>query len=81
MMGTGRGRMISIPNRVKAVELIDEAVHSGARRVKACEEPGISDRTYRRWTSGSGVRKDGRPEAQYARMAGQRLSMKHQQIS
>ena len=57
--------MISTPDRVKAVELIDEAVQSGARRVKACEELGISDRTYRRWTSGSGVRKDGRPEAQH----------------
>ena len=30
--------MISTPDRVKAVELIDQAVVDGARRAKACEE-------------------------------------------
>ena len=44
--------MISTPDRVKAIELIDEAIRSGARRSKACAELCISDRTYRRWTCG-----------------------------
>ena len=58
--------MISTPDRVKAVELIDEAVVSGARRSVACKEMGISDRTYRRWTHDGKVRSDGRPEAERA---------------
>ena len=73
--------MISTPDRVKAVELIDEAVTSGARRVKACEELGISDRTYRRWTSaGSGVREDGRPEAQHEAPANKLSTQERQAI-
>ena len=55
--------MISTPDRVKAVELIDEAVHSGAKRIHACKEMGISDRTYRRWTEDEQVRADARPTA------------------
>ncbi|MGI9301151.1 MAG: transposase [Gammaproteobacteria bacterium] len=55
--------MISPPDRVKAVTLIDEAVEAGARRWKACLELGIHARTYRRWTSAGGVRGDARPEA------------------
>lgn len=41
--------MISASDRRKAVELIDEAVTSGARLFKACNELGITDRTYYRW--------------------------------
>ena len=44
--------MISTPDRVKAIELIDEAVSNGAKRIQACEHLGICDRTYRRWTVG-----------------------------
>ncbi len=55
--------MISTPDRVKAIELIDEAVNSGARRPKACEELGINDRTYRRWNSGDNVQEDARQVA------------------
>ncbi len=58
--------MISTPDRVKAISLIDETVQSGARRSIACEELGISDRTYRRWTDGNEVRSDARPEAERA---------------
>lgn len=58
--------MISTPDRVKAIELIDEAVSSGANRIKACKEIGISDRTYRRWTTGEGVQEDARPNAERA---------------
>ena len=48
--GNWRGRMISTPDRVNAIELIDEAVLNAAKRTPACEEIEISDRTYRRWT-------------------------------
>ena len=58
--------MISHPDRVNAVMLIDEAVAAGARRASACEALGISERTYRRWREtddDTGVRADARPEA------------------
>lgn len=49
-MGNGRrGRMINASNRRQAVELIKEAVDSGAALYKACAELGISRRTYNRW--------------------------------
>ena len=41
--------MISAPDRKMAVELITEAVDSGAALYKACAELGISKRTYNRW--------------------------------
>lgn len=34
-----------------AIELINEAIDAGARKVKACEIIGITDRTLRRWVS------------------------------
>lgn len=40
--------MISVSNRSKAVELIDDAVKNGARLFKACEKLGITERTYYR---------------------------------
>ena len=55
--------MISVPDRQRAVELIDEATAAGARRFKACAELRISERTYRRWTVEGVVRADQRPEA------------------
>ena len=55
--------MISVPDRQRAVELIDEATAAGARRFKACAELRISERTYRRWTVEGAVRADQRPEA------------------
>ncbi len=55
--------MISVPDRRRTVELIEEAIVGGARRWRACEELGISVRTYQRWTHGGGVKADGRPEA------------------
>ncbi|SDB69019.1 hypothetical protein SAMN02910263_04347 [Butyrivibrio sp. INlla16] len=41
--------MISASDRRQAVELISEAVGSGAALYKACNELGISKRTYNRW--------------------------------
>ena len=72
--------MISTPNRVKAIELIDEAVSSGARRVKACEELGISDRTYRRWNLGDGVQEDARPHARRETPANKLCTQERQAI-
>lgn len=56
--------MISVLDRSNAVTLITEAVSSGARKFKACEEIGITIRTYQRWTEGDDVKADGRPTAQ-----------------
>ena len=55
--------MISTPDREQAVKLIDEAVTGGARRRQACEEMGITLRTYQRWTQGGGIKADGRSTA------------------
>ena len=41
--------MINASDRRQAVELIKEAVDSGAAMYKACTELGISKRTYNRW--------------------------------
>src|SRR5699024_10589957 len=60
-LGGPRGRLISSPDRVKAVELINEARASGARLEPACRELGISERTYQRWTSSDSVKEDQRP--------------------
>ena len=49
-MGDGRrGRLISASDRKQAVELISDAMDAGAACYKACEELGISKRTYKRW--------------------------------
>jgi putative transposase len=53
--------MISTPDRETAVVLINEAVTAGARRVMACAELEISDRTLRRWTKDGQVQPDQRP--------------------
>ena len=41
--------MISVSDCSKAIGLIDKAVTEGARLPKACEEVGITERTYYRW--------------------------------
>ncbi len=55
--------MISIPDRQKAIELIDETRAAGARLRPCCAILGITPRTYQRWTVGGSVRADRRPEA------------------
>lgn len=55
--------MISSPDRIQAVELIDEARQGGARLKPACQALGIEVRTYQRWTRGGEVKGDARPEA------------------
>ncbi|QTL97811.1 IS3 family transposase [Iocasia frigidifontis] len=53
--------MISTSDRKKAVKLINEAKENGARLEPACQELGISSRTYQRWTQDDSVKKDQRP--------------------
>lgn len=62
-MGGPRGRLISGPNRAKAVALIDQARAAGARLKPACTILGISERTYQRWTKDGLIREDQRPIA------------------
>jgi putative transposase len=60
-LGGQRGRLISEPNRKKAIDLIAESVTSGARLFKACNEIGISKRTFKRWISSATPLEDQRP--------------------
>lgn len=53
----GRGRFHGVEERRRVLELIEEAVASGARQSTACEELGIDTRTLQRWR---GRREDGR---------------------
>lgn len=55
--------MISASDRQAAVELINEAMASGARQRLACAELGITARTLQRWSCEGTVRADGRPTA------------------
>lgn len=55
--------MISAPDRRTALNLIDEAMQSGCRIHKACNELKISSRTFQRWISQKGLCEDGRPGA------------------
>lgn len=41
--------MISASDREKAIQLIEEAVQSGAELRKVCERLGITERTYYNW--------------------------------
>jgi transposase InsO family protein len=53
-LGGKRGRLIPPNQREEARRLIDEAHQSGARIVKACDELGITIRTYERWKLSEG---------------------------
>jgi putative transposase len=55
--------MISLEHRQHTVELVGEAVGSGARLHNACEEAGIAPCTYRRCQHRSTVVEDQRPIA------------------
>src|SRR6185437_13337387 len=60
-LGGQRGRLIDVPDRLLCISLIREAVQSGCRLEKACEELGLSLRTFQRWGRDDGaVRADGR---------------------
>jgi len=72
--------MINVPDRRRAVGLIKEAVDAGAPKQKACDELGISLRTYRRWTQDGGVKADGRPDADRPEPANKLRPEERQQI-
>lgn len=55
--------MIVLEHREHSVEIIGEAVASGARLFKACEVVGIASSTYRRWQDDGVVGADRRPTA------------------
>ena len=61
--GGPRGRMISIPDRRKTLELIDMARKAGAWLIPACGVLKISARTYQRWKKAGKACRDRRPEA------------------
>ena len=52
-MGGQRGRLIPHEHRLRAVDLIREAVSSGARKRRCCEVLEISLRTFQRWERGN----------------------------
>lgn len=53
--------MTSPSDRLKTVELVNEACNSGARREKACKAIRLNIRTLQRWSQGNEVRFDQRP--------------------
>jgi putative transposase len=56
--------MIKVPDRSRAIQLIKEAVASGAKESLACNEIGISLRTLQRWRSELTPLEDQRPLAE-----------------
>lgn len=53
--------MIPVEQRRTVLQWIKEAVASGARKWRACEEIGLAVRSLQRWVSGGEDRADGRP--------------------
>ncbi len=68
-LGGRSGRLISLADRQKAIHLIEVATTSGARKFRACEELGITVRTYQRWTENGEVQGDGRLHAKRRKSA------------
>lgn len=62
-MGGKRGQLITLTDRQKHVEWINEAIASGATQYKACEIVGLSVRTLQRWCVGGLITEDKRPAA------------------
>lgn len=54
------GRLIPLTERKRYCTWIDEAIANGARQRLACEQVGISARTYQRWQAGGELFEDGR---------------------
>lgn len=62
-MGGKRGQLITLTDRQEHVELINQAIISGARQDKACDVIGLSARTLQRWQANGVVGEDKRPTA------------------
>jgi hypothetical protein len=57
--------MTTHEERKQVIVLLNESVTAGARRAKACEILGLSERTLQRWQTGEDVRCDQRPLRDY----------------
>jgi transposase InsO family protein len=57
--------MTTYEEREQVIVLLNESVVAGARRAKACEVLGLSERTLQRWQTGATVRCDQRPLRDY----------------
>ena len=57
--------MTTHEEREQVIVLLNESVAAGARRAKACEVLGLSERTLQRWQTGETVRCDQRPLRDY----------------
>jgi putative transposase len=51
--------------RKQVIALLKESTTAGARRTKACEVLGLSERTLQRWQAGGDIRCDQRPLRDY----------------
>ncbi len=60
VLGGKRGRITHPKERIKAINLIEEAKNAGARIRPACNVIGISIRTYERWVQGGKIHFDKR---------------------
>ncbi len=72
--------MISLADRQKAIHLIEVATASGARKFRACEELGITVRTYQRWIENGEVQDDGRLHAKRAAPANKLTQEEREQV-
>ncbi|MEY3287942.1 MAG: hypothetical protein RLZZ419_184 [Pseudomonadota bacterium] len=57
--------MTTHEERKQVIVLLNESVTAGARRAKACEVLGLSERTLQRWQTGDVIRCDQRPLRDY----------------
>ncbi|RQS54968.1 IS3 family transposase [Burkholderia sp. Bp8963] len=80
-MGRTRGRLINVSDRLLCISLIREAAQSGCRLEQACEELGLSARTFQRWVrDGEAVRADGRATARRPEPGNKLSEAERQQI-
>lgn len=61
-MGRRRGKLTSLSERTKTIDLILEARRNGATLKRCCEEAEIGLRTYRRWYKDGEIKADQRTE-------------------
>ncbi len=71
--------MITLPDRQQAVELVNEAVSSGARKAQACSIIDLSVRTLQRWTNEQSVISDRRQCAE-RKPPGNRLTQEERDV-
>jgi transposase InsO family protein len=73
--------LINVPDRLLCISLIREAAQSGCRLEKACDELGMSLRTFQRWVcDGDAVLADGRTTTERPPPGNQLSEAERQQI-